>query len=42
LHPYTIHHGNTGKIAKVMAESLNAYIIKTNGVNIEDLKIMIK
>ncbi|MDI6604254.1 MAG: flavodoxin family protein [Thermoanaerobacteraceae bacterium] len=34
----SIHHGNTGKIAKVIAESLNADIIKTNEVNIEDIK----
>lgn len=34
----SIHHGNTGKIAKVIAESLNADIIKTNEVNVEDIK----
>ncbi|WP_097026287.1 flavodoxin family protein [Clostridium peptidivorans] len=33
----SIHHGNTGKIGEIMAQSLNADIIKTNDVNINTL-----
>jgi len=34
----SIHHGNTEKIGKVMAEALNADIIKFNEVNVDTLK----
>ena len=34
----SIHHGNTEKIGKAMAEYLNADLIKTNDVNVNTLK----
>lgn len=34
----SIHHGNTEKIGKAMAEHLNADLIKTNDVNVNTLK----
>lgn len=34
----SVHHKNTEKIAKVMAESLNADIVKVNDVNVNSLK----
>ena len=33
----SIHHGNTEKIAKAMAEVLNAKLVKPNEVNINEL-----
>ncbi len=33
----SIHHGNTEKIAKAMAEVLNAKLVKPNKVNINEL-----
>jgi len=34
----SIHHGNTEKIGKAMAEYLNADLIKTNDINVNTLK----
>lgn len=34
----SIHHGNTEKIVKIMAESLNANVIRTSDVNMNTLK----
>lgn len=34
----SIHHGNTEKIGKAMAEYLNADLIKTNDVNVNTIK----
>jgi len=33
----SIHHGNTEKIAKVMAEILNAKIVKPSEVDADDI-----
>ena len=35
---YSYHHGNTDKIARIMAEILNAPIKKPNEVDIKELK----
>lgn len=34
----SIHHGNTEKIGKIMAEYLNAYLVKVKDVNVNILK----
>ena len=33
----SVHHGNTAKIAQIMAEVLNAKLVKPNQVNIDEL-----